>query len=120
MRKNGKRRGEGAFGTIIGLALLVVVAMALVKIVPLHIKGNEVFDAMTEAANFAGVKPLDKLAYEVYVKAQEAGVPLPLSEIKIHRAGSEVVVEAKYTQSVTVLGYKYVYKFDRSVQKPVF
>ncbi len=120
MSVRNRIRGEGAFGTIIGIAVVVLVGIALFKIVPLHIAGNRVFDAMTEQANFAGVKPLDKIQYEIFVIAQEAGTPLALQEIKIRRQSTDIIVEAKYTQKVSVLGYQYVYAFDRSVQKPVF
>jgi hypothetical protein len=113
-------RGEGAFGTIFGIAVVVLVGIALFKIVPLHIAGNRVLDAMTEQANFAGVKPLDKIQYEIFVVAQEAGTPLALQEIKIRRQSTDIIVEAKYIQKVSVLGYQYAYVFDRSVQKPVF
>ena len=74
-----RMRGEGAFGTIVGIALVVLVGIALFKIVPLHIAGNKVLDAMSEQANFAGVKPLDKIQYEIFVAAQEAGTPLVLA-----------------------------------------
>ena len=117
----GKRtRGEGAFGTILGIAVLVVVGIALVKIVPLHVAGSKILDAMTEQANFAGVKPLDKIQYEIFVVAQEAGTPLVMQDILVRKSGSEVIVEAKYQQSVKVLGYNYVYVFERKVQKPIF
>ena len=120
MSVRNRIRGEGAFGTIVGIVVLVVVAIALVKIVPLHIAGNKVHDAMDEQANFAGVKPLDKIQYEIFVVAQEAGTPLPLQEIKIRRHGNDVIIDAKYVQKVKVLGYEYTYAFDRSVTKPVF
>ena len=113
-------RGEGAFGTIIGLAILIVVGIALVKIVPIHYAGNKVEDAMNEQANFGGMKPLDKIAYDVFVVAQDAKTPLLLQDVKVSRQGSEVIIEAKYTQTVKVLGYQYTYVFDRTVRKPVF
>lgn len=120
MARGARRRGEGAFGAIVGIALLVVAGFALIKIVPLHITGNTVLDAMNEGANFGSVKPFDKIAYEIYVKATEAGAPLPLNEIKIRKHGNDIIIDAKYTQSVTVLGYKYTYSFDKTVQKPTF
>jgi hypothetical protein len=120
MLNRNRTRGEGAFGTIVGIALVVLVGIALFKVVPLHIAGNRVYDAMNEQANFAGVKAFDKIQYEVFVVAQDAGTPLPLQDIKVRKHGAEVIVEAKYTQSVKVLGYNYVYTFDRMVQKPVF
>ncbi len=120
MADRRKTRGEGAFGTILGIAVLVLVGIALFKIVPLHIAGNKVLDAMSEQANFAGVKNLDKIQYEIFVVAQEAGTPLTLQDIKIHRNGQDIVVEAKYTQKVSIFGYEYTYAFDKTVQKPVF
>jgi hypothetical protein len=113
-------RGEGAFGTIVGIAVVVIVGIVIFKVVPLHIAGNSVLDAMSEQANFAGVKGLEKIQYEIFIVAQEAGTPLLLQDIKLRRQGTDIVVEAKYTQKVSVLGYQYVYTFDKSVQKPVF
>ena len=120
MSVRNRTRGEGAFGTIVGIVVVVLVGIALFKIVPLHIAGNSVLDAMSEQANFAGVKSLDKIQYEIFVVAQEAGTPLTLQDIKISRHGSDVIVTAKYVQSVSVLGYNYTYAFDKTVQKPVF
>ncbi|MBK8594171.1 MAG: hypothetical protein IPN83_01020 [Holophagales bacterium] len=120
MTVRNRVRGEGAFGTIFGIAVVILVGIALFKVVPLHIAGNKVLDAMTEQANFAGVKALEKIQYEIFVIAQEAGTPLLLQDIKIRRHGNDVIVEAKYIQKVSVLGYQYTYGFDKTVQKPVF
>jgi hypothetical protein len=115
-----RRRGEGAFNLILGLAVLFVVVVAGAKIVPLHIRGNEVFDSMNEAANFGGLKGLDKLQYEIFTKAQENRVPIEMSAIKVERSGPYIVVSAKYDQTVDVFGFKYTYHFDRRVEKLVF
>lgn len=114
------RRGEGAFGLVVGLAVLFVVVVACVRIVPLHIHGNEVLDAMNEAANFGGLKPLEKLQLDVYLRAQDARVPLKMEAIHVERNGSYVAVFARYEQTADIFGYKYVYKFDKRVEKPVF
>ena len=114
------RRGEVAFGLIVGLAILFVVVVAIVRIVPLHIHGNEVLDAMNEAANFGGLKALERLQYDVYQHAQDARVPLKMDAIRVERNGSYIAISAKYEQSVDIFGYTYVYKFDKRVEKPVF
>src|SRR5450755_4844144 len=116
----GSRRGEGAFGLVVGLAVLFVVVVGCVRIIPLHIHGNEVLDAMSEAANFGGLKPLEKLQMDVYLRAQGARVPLKIEAIRVERNGSYIAISAKYEQSVEVLGYRYVYRFDKRVEKPVF
>ena len=119
-RRNGRRRGEGAFGLIVGIVVFGAAVIAAVKIVPVYIHGNEVLDAMNEAANFGGIKSEDKLAYDVYRKAMEAGVPLPLTDIKVAHRGPNIVISAKYQQVVDIFGYKYTYVFDRTVEKPTF
>ena len=114
------RRGEGAFGLVVGLAVLFVVVVACVRIVPLHIHGNEVLDAMNEAANFGGLKPLEKLQMDIYMRAQDARVPLKMEAIRVERSGPYISISARYEQSVDIFGYKYVYRFDKRVEKPVF
>lgn len=116
----GRHRGEGAFNLILGLAVLFVVVVAAVRVIPLHIHGNEVFDAMTEAANFGGLKGMDKLRYEVFLKAQENRVPLQMNDIKIEKNGPYIVISAKYEQTADVFGLKYTYRFDKKVEKLVF
>jgi hypothetical protein len=116
----GSLRGEGAFGLVVGLAILFVVVVGCVRIVPLHIHGNEVLDAMNEAANFGGLKPLEKLQMDIYLRAQGARVPLKMAAIRVERSGSYIAISAKYEQSADIFGYKYVYKFDKRVEKPVF
>ena len=116
----GSLRGEGAFGLIVGLGVLFVVVVACVRIVPLHIHGNEILDAMNEAANFGGLKPLEKLQMDVYMRAQDAKVPLKLDAIRVERNGSYISISARYEQTADIFGYKYVYRFDKRIEKPVF
>lgn len=114
------RRGEGAFGLIVGLVILFVVVVVIVRVLPLHIHGNEVLDAMNEAANFGGLKAPEKLQYDVFRHAEDAKVPLKLDAIRVEKSSSYIVISAKYQQSVDIFGYTYVYKFDKRVEKPVF
>ncbi|HSB63073.1 MAG TPA: hypothetical protein VLJ18_02860 [Thermoanaerobaculia bacterium] len=114
------RRGEGAFGLIVGLGVLFVVIVACVRILPLHIHGNEVYDAMNEAANFGGMKGADRLQMDIFLKAQDAKVPLKMDAIRIERRGTYITISAQYEQTADIFGYKYVYKFDKKVEKPVF
>ncbi|HEX2758112.1 MAG TPA: hypothetical protein VHP60_06410 [Thermoanaerobaculia bacterium] len=114
------RRGEGAFGLIVGLGVLFVVVVACVRILPLHIHGNEILDAMNEAANFGGLKGPEKLRMDIFLKAQDAKVPLKMDAIRVERNGTYITISAQYEQSADIFGYRYVYKFDKKVEKPVF
>jgi len=94
--------------------------VALYRIVPLHVHGREVLDAMEEAANFGGVKTPEKLQLDVYLRAQEAKVPLQMQDIHVERSGAYIVITARYKQKVDVFGVPYAYEFDKKVEKPVF
>lgn len=121
LTKSEKRtRGEGAFGLIVGILVLVAAVVSGIKVIPLYIHGNEIYDAMNEAANFGGLKPLEKLQADIYNRAQDAGVPLNLAEIHVERNGPYVVIMARYKQTVDLFGFKYVYNFDKKVEKLVF
>jgi hypothetical protein len=119
--RNGRHtRGEGAFGVIVGIVVLVAAVTCGIRIIPLYIHGNDIYDAMNEAANFGGIKPLEKLQADVYNRAQEVGVPLNLSEIHVDQNGPYIVIRARYKQTVDLFGFKYVYNFDKKVEKLVF
>ena len=118
--RRARNRGEGALGLIFGLAILFVVAVGCFRIVPLHVHGREVLDAMEEAANFGGVKAPEKLQLDIYLKAQEAKVPLQMQDIHIEKSGAFIVITARYKQKVDVFGIPYTYEFDKKVEKPVF
>jgi hypothetical protein len=122
MLKKERRReaGEGMFGVLIGLAILFVVVTAGVKIVPLHIHGAEMLDAMNETANFGGLKPPDRLKDDLFARAEDVRAPVTLQNITIERNGPYITVQVKYQESVDVFGYKYVYNFDKKVEKLVF
>ncbi len=122
MRGESRRwqRGEGMFGLLIGLGLLFVAVTAGIKIIPLHIRGAEMFDAMNEAANFGGLKPVDKLRDELLMKAQEIRVPVKPQDVNVIRNGGYINVQVKYQETVEVFTYSYVYNFDKKVEKLVF
>ena len=75
---------------------------------------------MNEAANFGGLKGLEKLKMDIYLKAQDARVPLKMEAIRVERSGTYIAISAQYEQTADIFGYKYVYKFDKKVEKPVF
>lgn len=115
-----QQRGEGALKAVISIVVLIVVVIAGAKIVPVHIRGNELWDTMQEQANFGGVRAPEKLQDAIFNKSQELGIPIQRNEISVTSRGQNIVVSAKYTQTVDVFGYKYVYNFDRTSEKPIF
>lgn len=122
MREKARRhqRGEGMFGLLVGLAVLFVAVTAGIKIIPLHVHGAEILDAMNEAANFGGLKGPEKLQQDILSRAEDSRVPLKLQNITIVRNGPYIVIQVKYAETADIFGYKYVYNFDKKVEKLVF
>lgn len=115
-----RQRGEGMFGLLIALVLVFVVVTAGIRIIPVHIHGAEMIDAMNEVANFGGLKPVEKLREELLLKAQEIRVPVKPQDVSVVRNGGYIVVQVRYHETVEVFTYKYVYNFDKKVEKLVF
>jgi hypothetical protein len=115
-----QERGEGMLRVVIGLAVLVVLVISGIKIVPIHIRGSEMFDAMDEAANFGGLKEPEKLEYDIFSRAEEVRAPVKMENISVVRNGGYIIVAVKYQESVDVFGYRYVYNFDKKIEKLVF
>jgi len=113
-------RGEGMFGVLVALVVVFVGVTAGIKIVPLHIHGAEMVDAMNETANFGGLKPLERLHDELYMKAQEIRVPVKPQDITVQRDGGYIIVQVRYQETVDVFSYKYTYRFDKKIEKLVF
>ena len=92
-----------------------------VRIVPLHIHGNEVLDAMNEAANFGGLKAARE-APDGHLPARRRTrrSRSRCEAIRVESSGTYIVISARYEQTADIFGYKYVYTFDKKVEKPVF
>ena len=43
-----------------------------------------------------------------------------MDAIRIERSGTYITISAQYEQTADIFGYKYVYRFDKKVEKPVF
>ncbi len=121
MRRPARRNERGAtlLGVVVGLALLVMVAIAGVKIIPLYIHGGVILDAMNEAANFGELKAPEALQYDIFSRAQDARIPVALENISVVRNGPYILIHVTYRESTDVFGYKYVYSFDKRIEKAV-
>lgn len=122
MRRSRGIRGGANFGCIVWLVILGFVSYVLWKVVPVKIASSEFFDVMQEQAAFGSIKDPKFIEFEILRKAVELKIPVTKDNLKIVRSHEMITVEAHYEITIDFFNgaYKYVWKFDPIVQRPLF
>jgi hypothetical protein len=109
-------------GCIVWLVLLGVVGYLMWKIVPVKIATSEFYDTMQEQAAFGSIKDPKFIEFEILRKAEQLRLPIKKENLKITKSRELIVVEAHYVITIDFFNgaYKYVWKFDPVVQRPLF
>ena len=108
-------------GFLISLALLGSGIFLGVKIIPVRVNAYEFRDFIQEECRFAATRADDKEIWtRIYEKAQELRLPLEKKNLRMERTAHEMVISAKYEQTIDLKVTKYVYKFDHEEHAPLF
>ena len=115
-------RGGANIGCMIWLVILGFVGYVLYKVVPVKMASSEFFDAMQEQASFGSIKDQKFIEYEILKKAEELQIPVKKDNLKITKTSNAIKVEAHYEITIDFFSgaYKYVWKFDPVVLRPLF
>ena len=115
-------RGGANIGCMIWLVILGFVGYVLYKVVPVKMASSEFFDAMQEQASFGSIKDQKFIEYEILKKAEELQIPVKKDNLKITKTSNSIKVEAHYEITIDFFSgaYKYVWKFDPVVLRPLF
>jgi len=122
MSRSRAVRGAANVGCIVWLVILGFVGYVLYKVVPVKIASSEFYDVMQEQAAFGSVKDPKFIEFEILRKAQELQIPVTKDNLKITRIRESITVEAHYEITIDFFNgaYKYVWKFDPVVIRPLF
>ena len=122
MRRTRGIRGAANVGCIVWLIILGLVGYVLYKVVPVKIATSEFFDTMQEQASFGSIKDPKFIEYEILKKAEELQLPVKKENLKITKMRDAIKVEAHYEITIDFFSgvYKYVWKFDPVVIRPLF
>jgi hypothetical protein len=122
MRRSRGIRGGANVGCIVWLVILGFTTYVLWKVVPVKIASSEFFDVMQEQASFGSIKDPKFIEFEILRKAEELKIPVKKDNLKIVRSREMITVEAHYEITIDFFNgaYKYVWKFDPIVQRPLF
>ena len=122
MTRSRTVRGAANVGCIVWLVILGFVGYVLWKVVPVKIASSEFYDVMQEQAAFGSIKDPKFIEFEILRKAQELQIPVTKDNLKITRVRESITVEAHYEITIDFFNgaYKYVWKFDPVVIRPLF
>jgi len=122
MRRARRESGKTNIGCVIWLLILALVGYALYKIVPVKIASSTFYDVMQEQAAFGSIKGVPQIEYEVLRRAEQLKIPVTKDNFKIKRTRESIKLEAHYEITIDFFNglYKYVWKFDPVVERPLF
>ena len=121
MTNRAAERGEGRIGFLIALALLGVGIFLGVKVIPVRVNAYEFRDFIQEECRFAATRNKDEeISKRIFEKAQALRLPLTKKNLHLERTTSEMIISAKYEQTIDLKFTKYVYKFDHEERAPLF
>lgn len=120
MLRNRRERGEGQFGCLVGLALLLVAALVAYKMIPIKVKAAEMRDVVVDEAKSAGQHTNKQMTQAILLKAEQLEFPVSEQNIVIKRAANTVRVDVEYVVPVEFPGYTYQWKFHHSSENPIF
>jgi type III secretion system FlhB-like substrate exporter len=121
-RRARTMQGKINVGCIVWLAILGLVGYTLAKIVPVKIATSTFYDTMQEQASFGSIKGQDQIAYAILQKARELELPVGKENLVIRKSKEAITIEAHYEITIDFFNgvYKYVWKFDPVVSRPLF
>lgn len=121
MNGRSTERGEGRIGLVIALALLGMGIFVGTKIIPVRVNAYEFRDFIQEECRFAATRNHDEEIYKrILDKAKELRLPLEKKNLTLERTTREMIITAKYQQTIDLKVTKYVFKFDHEEHAPLF
>lgn len=127
MTSRTRERGEGKIGCIISLIVLIAVAAAGLKIVPVLYSNNNLEDAALRKAETAAGRPIEDLQKELKAEAQKLEIMEALAPgaivISKHTAnvGGTITVVLKFTRKVDLYGItQFDIVTDKRIDQPLY
>lgn len=120
MLRKRHERGEGQFGCLVGLALLLLAALVAYKMIPIKVKAADMRDTVYDEAKSAGQHTNAQMMRAILAKGEQLGFSIKESDVTIVRDPANIRVEVKYTVPVEFPGYTYQWNFHHKSENPIF
>ncbi|HYO77167.1 MAG TPA: hypothetical protein VE010_11945 [Thermoanaerobaculia bacterium] len=120
MLRNRRERGEGQFGCLVGLAVLLLAGLVAYRMIPIKVKAAELRDTVVDEAKSAGQHNVKHIRRAILAKAEKLDLPVTDDDIEIKRASAEITIDVTYTVPVEFPGFTYEWNFHHHTENPVF
>jgi len=120
MLRNRRERGEGQFGCLIGLIILLVACVLAYKLIPVKVKAADLRETVVDEAKSAGQHDEKVIMRNILRKADELDFPVSESNVKIKRKSTYVTIDVTYAVPVDLPGYTFNWNFHHHTENPIF
>jgi len=119
-RRNRREAGEGNFGCIVGLVILVIAVMIAYKVIPIKANMADLRQVCIDEGKSAGQHSDAVIMKRILAKADEVHLPVTEDNIQITRQSSTITIDVDYTVPVEFPGYTYQWHEHHHVENPIF
>jgi predicted membrane protein len=119
-RRSRSQAGEGQFGCIFGLAILLIAVFFAYKIVPVKVKAAELRQVVVDEGKSAGTHNDEKIRKAILAEAEDQGLPVTDDDIEISRTGNLIKIDVDYIVPIKFPGRTWEWHFHHSAENPIF
>ena len=119
-RSNRREAGEGNFGCIVGLVILVIAVIVAYKVVPIKANMADLRQVCIDEGKSAGQHSDSVIMKRILEKAEEVHLPVKEDNVQIARAENTIKIDVDYTVPVDFPGYTYQWHQHHHVENPIF
>ena len=120
MRRNRREAGEGNFGCLVGIILLLAAVFVDYKMIPLKVRAAELRQVIQDEAKSAGTHSDERIKKAILLKADENRLPVGEDNIQISRKANDIWIDVEYTVPVKFPGFTYQWKQHHHYENPIF
>lgn len=120
MLRNRRERGEGQFGCLVGLVILLIAGLIAYKMIPIKVKAADLRETIVDESKSAGQHHDSQIRKQILLKAEQNNLPVEDKDVEIKRTSSNIRIKVSYTVPVEFPGYTYQWHFKVETDNPVF
>jgi hypothetical protein len=120
MRRSRRELGEGNFGCLVGLIVMLIGIFIAYKMIPVKVKAAELREVLQDEAKSAGTHNDERIRTAILTKAKDNNLPVAEENITIERTTNEIMVDLNYTVPIVFPGYTYNWHIHNYQRNPIF